>query len=206
MHFLLGALPWQGLEVKNNEDLFEIIAQKKYTTSFEDLTAGQPHEFLLYFKHCDSLDFEAQPNYLYLIGLFQSIIDRLCKDCFYDFDWNKDSCKGDSGEVNSNDDANGSDNSYSEDEDESDEDNDSNDDENSGKIRRSKSMVNVNKINIFSNKDIQKNKDSRSHKEYIKCHKYFEYDSSQSDEEEEEEENNNEEDNNDKEDNNNTNI
>ena len=91
MDFLLGQLPWQGLKVKKNEDQFEKIAQKKYTTSFEELTAGQPEEFLLYFKHVDNLEFEDKPNYVYLIGLFQNIIDRFCKDCFYDFDWKKDS-------------------------------------------------------------------------------------------------------------------
>ena len=68
------------------------IAQKKYTTSFEELTAGQPEEFLNYFKHADKLEFEDQPNYVYLIGLFQSVIDKYCSDCLYDFDWKKDSC------------------------------------------------------------------------------------------------------------------
>ena len=89
MYFLLGVLPWQGLKVKKNEDQFEKIAQKKYATSFEELTDGQPEEFLLYFKHVDNLNFEDQPNYLYLMGLFQNIIDRFCQDCFYDFDWSK---------------------------------------------------------------------------------------------------------------------
>ena len=91
MYFLLGVLPWQGLKCKKNEDQFEKIAQKKYSTPFEVLTDGQPEEFLLYFKHVENLNFEDQPNYVYLIGLFQNIIDKYCKDCFYDFDWNKDS-------------------------------------------------------------------------------------------------------------------
>ena len=91
MYFLLGVLPWQGLKVKKNEDQFEKIAQKKYATSFEELTAGQPEEFLKYFKHVEKLEFESQPNYVYLIGLFQSIIDKYCADCLYDFDWKKDS-------------------------------------------------------------------------------------------------------------------
>ena len=91
MYFLLGVLPWQGLKVKKNEDQFEKIAQKKYSTPFEELTANQPQEFLLYFKHVDKLNFEDKPNYIYLINLFQTVIDRYCKDCFYDFDWNKDS-------------------------------------------------------------------------------------------------------------------
>ena len=91
MYFLLGVLPWQGLKVKKSEDQFEKIAQKKYSTSFEELTAGQPEEFLNYFKHVDILEFEDQPNYVYLIGLFQSVIDKYCSDCLYDFDWKKDS-------------------------------------------------------------------------------------------------------------------
>ena len=92
MYFLLGVLPWQGLKAKKNEDQFEKIAQKKYTTSFEELTLGQPEEFLNYFKHVDRLQFEDQPNYVYLIGLFQSVIDKYCQECLYDFDWKKDSC------------------------------------------------------------------------------------------------------------------
>ena len=92
MYFLLGVLPWQGLKIKKNEDQFEKIAEKKYNTPFEELTQGQPEEFLLFFKYVDGLKFEDQPNYVYIIGLFQTMIDKYCRDCFYDFDWQKDSC------------------------------------------------------------------------------------------------------------------
>ena len=92
MYFLLGVLPWQGLKIKKNEDQFEKIAEKKYNTPFEELTEGQPEEFLMYFKYIDNLKFEDQPNYVYLIGLFQTMIDKYCRECFYDFDWKKDSC------------------------------------------------------------------------------------------------------------------
>ena len=102
MYFLLGVLPWQGLKVKKNEDQFEKIAQKKYSTSFEELTYGQPEEFLLYFKHCDMLNFEDAPNYTYLIGLFQSVIDKYCRDCYYDFDWKKDTYTYYSREIKDN--------------------------------------------------------------------------------------------------------
>ena len=102
MYFLLGVLPWQGLKVKKNEDQFEKIAQKKYSTSFEELTYGQPEEFLAYFKHCDKLNFEDSPNYTYLIGLFQSVIDKYCRDCYYDFDWKKDSYTYYSREIKEN--------------------------------------------------------------------------------------------------------
>ena len=93
MYFLVGMLPWQGLKIKKLEDQFEKIAQKKYNTSFEELTEGQPEEFLKYFQHCDELQFEEQPDYEYLIGLFQSMIDKYCDDCFYDYDWQKKFCR-----------------------------------------------------------------------------------------------------------------
>ena len=89
MYFLNGVLPWQGLKILKNEDQFEKIAEKKYNTSFEELTQGQPEEFLLYFQHCDSLGFEDEPNYEYLINLFQNVINKYCIDCLYDFDWKK---------------------------------------------------------------------------------------------------------------------
>ena len=93
IYFLCGVLPWQGLKIKKLEDQFEKIAQKKYNTSFEELTEGQPEEFLKYFQHCDELQFEEQPDYEYLIGLFQSMIDKYCDDCFYDYDWQKKFCR-----------------------------------------------------------------------------------------------------------------
>ena len=146
MYFLLGVLPWQGLKIKKNEDQFEKIAEKKYTTPFEELTEGQPDEFLIFFKYIDKLNFEDQPNYIYLIGLFQTMIDKYCRECFYDFDWKKDSCTYVSRElketknldasliVNKNNDASGMDYSY---ENEADED-DNNNQEGIGKMKKIK--------------------------------------------------------------------
>ena len=92
MYFLNGILPWQGLKVRQGEDQFEKIAEKKYTTPFEELCKNQPNEFLLYFKHADELKFEEEPKYDYLIGLFQEMINKYCNNCFYDFDWKKNVC------------------------------------------------------------------------------------------------------------------
>ena len=89
MYFLLGSLPWQGLKIKPGEDQFKKIAEKKINTSFEFLTKGHPDEFLKYFKYCDQLNFEDQPDYEFLIGLFQTMINKYCNNCFYDFDWKK---------------------------------------------------------------------------------------------------------------------
>jgi len=89
MYFLNGILPWQGLKAMKGEDQFEKIAEKKNNTSFEELTRNNPEEFLLYFKHCDSLKFEDEPNYEYLISLFKTMINKYCIDCLYDYDWKK---------------------------------------------------------------------------------------------------------------------
>ena len=89
MYFLNGVLPWQGIKILKGEDHFQKIAEKKYETTFEELTKGNPEEFLLYFKDCDSLKFEDEPDYDYLINLFQTVINKYCIDCLYDYDWKK---------------------------------------------------------------------------------------------------------------------
>ena len=90
VYFFLGYLPWQKIKVKNNEDYYDKIGKKKINTTFEDLTKGLPQEFLFFFKYIDSLNFEDEPNYDFLINLFQDIINKSCSNCFYDFDWNKE--------------------------------------------------------------------------------------------------------------------
>ena len=134
MYFLLGVLPWQGLKIKKNEDQFEKIAEKKYTTPFEELTEGQPEEFLIFFKYIDKLNFEDQPNYIYLIGLFQTMIDKYCRECFVSRELKETKNLDASLIVNKNNDASGMDYSY---ENEADED-DNNNQEGIGKMKKIK--------------------------------------------------------------------
>ena len=89
IYFLKGILPWQGLKVKKIEDQFNKIAEKKCQTCFEELTKDSPKEFLQYFKYCDELLFEDEPDYEYLISLFKKIINKYCSDCNYEYDWRK---------------------------------------------------------------------------------------------------------------------
>ena len=90
IYFLKGKLPWQGLKVKRIEDQFEKIAEKKIGTSFEELTQNLPDEFLQYFKYCDKLEFEDEPDYEYLISLFKNVLDKFfVGEKLYEYDWNK---------------------------------------------------------------------------------------------------------------------
>ena len=47
---------------------------------------------LQYFTHADKLAFEEEPNYDFLIGLFQGMINKYCSSVPYDFDWKKNVC------------------------------------------------------------------------------------------------------------------
>ena len=93
IYFLKGRLPWQGLKVKRIEDQFKKISEKKIQTSFEELTENLPNEYLQYFKYCDKLDFEDEPDYEYLISLFQNVLELYFKgENLCEYDWNKN-CK-----------------------------------------------------------------------------------------------------------------
>ena len=90
IYFAKGNLPWQGLKVKNVEEQFKKISEKKMQTSFEELTKNLPDEFLQYFKYCDNLYFEDEPNYEYLISLFKNVLDKFFQgENYYEYDWNK---------------------------------------------------------------------------------------------------------------------
>ena len=88
MYFLRGKLPWQGIPVKNREDRYRKIMEKKIATSPEELCNGFPSQFCEYIKYTRNLLYEQDPNYDYLRNLFTSVLsaDRLGIDCYYDWD------------------------------------------------------------------------------------------------------------------------
>lgn len=52
LYCLKGSLPWQGLDVNNREEKYELIKTIKQTISIEDLCHALPNEFVKYFQHC----------------------------------------------------------------------------------------------------------------------------------------------------------
>ena len=88
MYFLRGKLPWQGIPVKNREDRYRKIMEKKIATSPEELCNGFPIQFCEYIKYTRNLLYEQDPNYDYLRSLFTSVLsaERLGIDCYYDWD------------------------------------------------------------------------------------------------------------------------
>ena len=61
IYFLKGVLPWQGL--KNGNEKYTRIMEKKLQIPTEILCYGLPDEITYYLKYCKSLRFEDRPDY-----------------------------------------------------------------------------------------------------------------------------------------------
>jgi serine/threonine protein kinase len=72
VYFLKGSLTWQGL--KNNQDKYSKIMEKKLQIPTEILCFGLPDEITFYLNYCKSLRFEDRPDYDYLRGLFVKLL------------------------------------------------------------------------------------------------------------------------------------
>jgi len=88
MYFLRGRLPWQGIPVKNKEERYRKIMEKKMATSAEELCQGFPPEFANYINYTRNLQYEQDPDYSFLKNLFLNVLKRegYKIDCYYDWD------------------------------------------------------------------------------------------------------------------------
>ena len=88
LYFLRGRLPWQGIPVRNKEERYRKIMEKKIATSAEDLCKGFPRQFTDYIKYTRSLAYEQEPDYDYLKNLFITTLndEGFNIDCYYDWD------------------------------------------------------------------------------------------------------------------------
>lgn len=107
VYFLKGRLPWQGiiphrLSLSRADSTsskktphhptpaplhLQSILQKKMQLSSRELCDGLPIEFVRYFEHCSSLNFEDRPDYNYLRNLFRTCFERMNFVWDNTFDW-----------------------------------------------------------------------------------------------------------------------
>ena len=82
-----GYLPWQGLNIADKIERYRRIYYIKKDIKLEDLCKGMEHEFFEFVKYVKHLQFEEDPDYNYLKGLFMKVLNRknLCVD--YNFSW-----------------------------------------------------------------------------------------------------------------------
>ena len=71
-------LPWGNLinSISEKKQTIEKIKNMKTETSEENLCKGLPIEFISYMKYVKHLEFEEDPDYKYLNGLFLSILSK----------------------------------------------------------------------------------------------------------------------------------
>ena len=88
MYFLRGRLPWQGIPLKNKEERYRKIMEKKMETSAEELCQNFPEEFTNYVNYTRNLEYEQDPDYGFLKNLFVNLLrkDGYTIDCYYDWD------------------------------------------------------------------------------------------------------------------------
>jgi hypothetical protein len=90
LYFLRGSLPWQGLPGKSKNDKYNNIKKKKMEVSVDELTKGYPDEFKEFMIYCRKLQFTEDPNYNYILGLFEGCMKKNGWDPKApDFIWNK---------------------------------------------------------------------------------------------------------------------
>jgi len=87
MYFNRGTLPWQGLVGHTKKQKYNLIKDKKVSTTVESLCRGFPSEFATYLTYTRSLTFDENPDYSYLRKLFRDLFAR--EGYKYDglFDW-----------------------------------------------------------------------------------------------------------------------
>ena len=100
MYLLRGSLPWQNLKMPKSKgnnaekdenemkkDRYEMISEKKLATTVEELCEGFPPEFGQYMGYVRGLEFEQEPEYEMLRGLFSGLMKRSGIPFDYDYDW-----------------------------------------------------------------------------------------------------------------------
>lgn len=90
MYFLRGSLPWQGLPGRSKNEKYSNIKKKKLEVTVDELCKGHPDEFKDFMLYCRKLSFTDDPDYKYILNLFEGCMKKNGWDSKVpDFIWNK---------------------------------------------------------------------------------------------------------------------
>eukprot|EP00971_Amphidinium_carterae_P087981 1740590-Amphidinium_carterae.1 len=87
MYFLLGSLPWQGLQAQTKMEKYAKIKERKLLTPVAVLCRDLPAEFATYLNYCRSLCFDEQPNYAFLRRMLKDLFLREGYQYDFVYDW-----------------------------------------------------------------------------------------------------------------------
>jgi len=86
VYFILGTLPWSGLDAKTKKEKYEKIQKSKEATSVETLCGGH-HAFEKYMQITRALEFAERPDYDCLREFFTDAFDKAGYKLDYGFEW-----------------------------------------------------------------------------------------------------------------------
>lgn len=87
LYLINGQLPWQGFVLKNKEDKYAKILEKKKKITNEELCKNLPKQIKLFVSYVKDLEYEEDPDYNYLRGLFEDCIKRMKEQFDNVYDW-----------------------------------------------------------------------------------------------------------------------
>ena len=82
-----GELPWINVKGKNKEIKYKKIMEKKIEMKPDILCQGLPDEIKQYFNYVRELQFTDEPNYEFLLGLFNNAMKKNNIKNDFKFDW-----------------------------------------------------------------------------------------------------------------------
>ena len=86
-YFLLGRLPWQGIELDHKQQKLQQIADLKKEFPSREISAFFPEEFTQYLTSVRNLKYEEKPDYAAYRALFRNLFIRLGYTYDYQYDW-----------------------------------------------------------------------------------------------------------------------
>lgn len=87
IYLIKGYLPWQNLKAANKKEKYEKIMEKKLGTPLEVLCKDVPQQFRDLLVYARNLEFEDEPDYAYLRGLFEDLMRKEGFEMDYKYQW-----------------------------------------------------------------------------------------------------------------------
>ena len=93
-------LPWDSILTKNKNELIKKIFEIKSLIPIKMLCENTPKEMNEYMKYVKSLKFEEEPDYNYLIKIFEDMLKKINQVNDLNFSWINEELKNDSSKIN----------------------------------------------------------------------------------------------------------
>jgi hypothetical protein len=87
LSLLKGRLPWDGLRGKCDKETNQMMLDRKFATSLDELCKGVPDQFRKYMEYVRALSFDEKPDYSKLRRMFRALFVRRGFKYDYVFDW-----------------------------------------------------------------------------------------------------------------------